>query len=218
MKTLIISCQTLKNELLAAMEKTGCKYDVVWIEARLHNLKDKLKKAVQDILDEADSYERILFATGFCGNSISGLENRQAVLIIPKVDDCISLLLGGCRNRTPWMNSYFLTEGWIEGQNNIWNEYQYALGKYGPKRADRIFHMLFANYSRIALLDTGCYHLAPSLKEARRIADTFSLDCEIVPAGTEYIEKLLTGLWDEERFLTVSPGQTITAANLSKLY
>lgn len=218
MKTIIISCQTLKNELLAAREKTGCDYEIIWIDAHLHNLKDKLKSTLQNILDQADSCDRILFATGFCGNSIAGLQNRQATLIIPKADDCISFLFGGSKNKSPWMDSYFLTEGWIKGQNNIWNEYQYALGKYGPKRAERIFNLLFANYSRIALLDTGCYKLAPSLREARKIASTFSLDCKVIPVNTGYIEDLLTGPWEEERFLTVPPGQTITSAHLSKIY
>lgn len=218
MKSLIVGCQTLKSELLAAIEKTGCSYDLIWIEAHLHNYKDKLNKALQEILDQADSYDRIFFSTGFCGNSISGLENHQATLIIPKVDDCISLLFGGSKNKSPWLDSYFLTEGWIQGQNNIWKEYQYALNKYGPRRADRIFQMLFANYSRIALLDTGCYSLAPSLKEAQKIADTFSLDCQIVPATTKYIEDLLTGPWEEERFLIVPPGQTITPASLSHIF
>ena len=218
MKTLIIGCQTLQNELLAVTNKIHCDYPIIWIEAHLHNLKDKLRQSIQNILDQESSYERILFASGFCGNSIAGLQNRQATLIIPRADDCISLLFGGNHNKNPWLDSYFLTEGWIKGQNSIWNEYQYALKKYGSKRADRIFHTMFCNYSRIALLDTGCYDLSPSLEEALKIASTFSLDCQIVPVTTKYIEQLLTGPWEADRFLTVLPHQTITSAELSYNY
>lgn len=215
MKTLIIGCQTLQNELLTAIQKKHCDYPIIWIEAHLHNRKDKLRQAIQDILNQESSYERILLATGFCGNSIAGLQNRQATLIIPRVDDCISLLFGGNHNKNPWLDSYFLTEGWLKGQNNIWNEYQYALNKYGAKRAERIFHTMFCNYSRITLLDTGCYDLNPSFQEASKIAEAFSLDCQIVSVTTEYIEQLLTGPWETDRFLTVLPQQTITSASLS---
>lgn len=43
---------------------------------------------------EAAAFDRILLATGFCGDSFCGLETRHTELIIPRTDDCISLLLG----------------------------------------------------------------------------------------------------------------------------
>ena len=72
-KTLVIGCRTTENELLAAMRAAGISYDLVWIEARLHNVKKKLNKALSDLISEAENYDTILFATGFCGNSVLGL-------------------------------------------------------------------------------------------------------------------------------------------------
>ena len=45
-RTLVIGCRTTENELLATMKKTGITYEVEWIEARLHNVKKKLNKAL----------------------------------------------------------------------------------------------------------------------------------------------------------------------------
>lgn len=49
-KTLVIGCRTTENELLAAMHAAGISYDLVWIEARLHNVKKKLNKALSDLI------------------------------------------------------------------------------------------------------------------------------------------------------------------------
>ncbi len=210
MNPLVIGCRTTENELSAAMKECGLSYPLVWIDARLHNVKTKLKAALQSILDEASGYDTILFATGFCGNSIAGLSSREASLVIPRVDDCTSLLLGSARKKSRYLDSYFLTEGWLKGKDNIWNEYSRAVSRYGKERADRIFSVMFAHYRRIALLDTGCYPIEPSLEKAKTIAAAFSLDCQVLPAGISYFKELLTGPWEKSRFLTVPPFTAVT--------
>lgn len=218
MKTLVIGCKTLENELLSVMETHGSSCEVTWIEARMHNVKVKLREALQKIIDMEEGYDRLLFATGFCGNSISGLQSRSVPLVIPRVDDCTSLLFGSRKNKLPWMDSYFLTEGWLDGDANIWNEYLYAQKKYGAKKAAHIFRTIFSQYKRILLLDTGCYPLEPSLKKAQEIASAFSLECQVHPVNTFYLETLLTGPWDTEHFLTIPPHTTITDADLTLIY
>ncbi len=218
MNPLVIGCRTTENELTAVLKECGCGYPLVWIETRLHNVKSKLNARLQEILDEASGYDTILFATGFCGNSLAGLESRNAVLVIPRVDDCTSLLLGGSRGKLHHLDSYFLTEGWLKGSDNIWTEYQRAVKRYGKERADHIFSVMFAHYRRIALLDTGCYPIAPSLKKAKTIADAFSLECQVLPAGISFLKQLLTGPWEEEKFLTVPPFTTISQEQLRTIY
>ncbi len=210
MNSLVIGCRTTENELLAAMEECSCSFPLVWIDARLHNVRAKLKSALQSIVDDSPGFDEILFATGFCGNSIIGLESRDAALVIPRTDDCTSLLLGGCKNKTKHLDCYFLTEGWLKGSGNIWNEYTRSVKRYGKEKADHIFSVMFAHYRRIALLDTGCYPLEPSLQKAKTIADAFSLSCEVLPAGISYLKELLSGARSPERFLRVPPRAAVT--------
>jgi len=219
MKTLIIGCKTLENELSALLQEYKENYEIVWIEPRLHNSKPQLLSRLQQILDEASAdYDRVLMATGFCGNSILGLRTGLSPVIFPRVDDCTSLLFGSCRNKLSYLDSYFLTEGWLKGDRNIWSEYTYAVEKYGENRAKQIFHTLFSHYRRVLLVDTGCYPLDPSLETARKIADAFSLDCQVAPGTLSYLKALLWGPWDSARFLTVPPDTVITALHLTDTY
>ena len=74
---------------------------------------------------------------------------------------------------------------------------------------------MFEHYRQIALLDTGCYPIAPSLAQAQVIADTFSLECAVIPVTIDFLTQLLNGPWDSERFLTVLPNTEITASDLT---
>ena len=56
------------------------------------------------------------------------------------------------------------------------------------------------------------------MEKAKTIADAFALDCRILPATTAYLEALLAGPWDPERFLIIPPGGVITDALLAKTY
>lgn len=47
------------------------------------------------------------------------------------------------------------------------------------------------------------------------IADTFSLECAVIPVTIDFLTQLLNGPWDSERFLTVLPNTEITASDLT---
>ena len=112
------------------------------------------------------------------------------------------------------MDSYFLTECWLKSEGNIWDEYKRAIKRYGIKRADAIFHVMFAHYKRVTLLDTGCYDLVKTKEMAAEIARTFSLDLNVLPGTLSYLEDLLTGNWNPDRFLVVPPQSTISSEDL----
>lgn len=215
----IISCRALEKELQAAMAACGYRSEIIWMDPGLHNVKTKYQETLQSILNELpkDCHTAIL-VNGFCGNSIQGLVNSHAALVIPRVDDCISLLLGGYRNKKPYLDSYFFTESWINGKQTILQEYNWAVERYGADRAKRIFEKMFRNYRRIAILDTGCYDTAAVAEYSKRFAELFSLKQEIVPAGIQYLKDILTGPWDDSKFFIVKPHHKIAEVDLMQLY
>lgn len=218
-ETSIICCRALEKELVSAMNACGCQSEVIWTDPGLHNVKSKYQKVIQNILDGFPTdCQTVLLINGFCGNSIQGVVNSHPTMIIPRVDDCISLLFGGFRNKKPYMDSYFLTESWMSGKQTIFQEYTWAVEKYGVERARRIFEKMFRNYRRLAILDTGCYDTAFAAEFTRDFAEMFSLRQEIVPVGIQYLKDILTGPWDDSKFLIVQPHQTINEADLTKLY
>ena len=221
MDTCVIACETIKEELRQAVSQTGCTYDIFWLEAGLHNYPDKLKDVLQKTICRAEGYKRILLAMGYCGNSISGIYSGISTLIIPRVDDCISLLLGSVKHRmdlTKGCGTYFFTKGWLSGEKNLWMEYQYAVEKYGEKRAKRVMKMMLGHYERLGVVDTGAYPVEEILPETKKIAETLELRHEVMRTDGGYLQRLLTGPWNEEQFLIIEPGKKVEPEQLLKYF
>lgn len=217
MKTVIVGCETLENELLQAVRETGCEYEIRWIESGLHNYPKKLNQVLQETLDGCEA-ETVLAAMGYCGNSIENISTGDYRLIFPRVDDCISLLLGSCKRRmeiSREYGSYFLTEGWLKGERNIWKEYEYTMDKYGEEMGKEIFQMMLGNYRSLALLDTGCYCMEKADAESRQIAERLKLEYRVLPATLDYMKKLLTGPWTDEEFLMIPPHSMVQGSDLA---
>lgn len=217
MDTVVVSCRTLETELTKAMENTQMSYPVFYVESGLHNWPDKLNVRLAELLDPIRA-DRVLLAMGFCGNSVKGLRAGNWELIIPRADDCITLLLGSHRRREQIArdcSAYFLTEGWMRGERNLWVEYLYSVEKYGEKTARRIAKMMYSHYRTLALLDTGAESVEPLAEKTKIIADTLQLEQKVVPATLAFLEDLLTGPWDDgARFLRKEPGSVVTAEDL----
>ncbi|HEY3426271.1 MAG TPA: DUF1638 domain-containing protein [Negativicutes bacterium] len=223
MKTLILACNMLKDELNKAIIETECKYPLQWVDTEeLHLEPMTLKEHLQKELDAINGFDRVLLAFGYCGNALLGLKPPSFSLIFPKVDDCITLCLGSCERRkeiSDEMGTYFYTKGWMEYKHNIWNVYQHEFprlaDRYGKERAEKVWSkMLPKQYKRLGIIETGAYELGEVLKKAETMATNLNLCYQVIPGTTAYIEKLLTGQWDEE-FITIYPGETVTFERIS---
>ena len=211
MNTAIIACKTIEDELRWAMERTGCDYPVFWLEQGLHNVPQMLLDAVQRAQDAAGA-ERVLLAMGFCGNALRGLRVTAAELIVPRVDDCISLLLGSVKRRLEVSRehaAYFFTEGWLRGERNIWVEHQHMLETYGEELTEELEKSMFGHYRTLGLLDCGIKPVEPLIEGTKMIAEGLHLTQQVIPASARYLEELLTGPWPADRFLTVRAGTTV---------
>jgi hypothetical protein len=205
-KTVILACNTIKDELEKAALEIDCQYPFRWVESGLHLRPDSLRQRMQEELDSITGVERVLLGFGFCGNAAVGLVSRDYELIIPKVDDCISLLLGSMENREQCSKSgaiYFLTKGWLEGELNIWKEYQAVLARFGPERTERIYQRMLAHYKFLGLIDTGAYDLDALLPVVNEIALKLKLETCVLQGSDQYVKKLLSGPWDEDGFVTL---------------
>ena len=216
LNTAVIACKTIEDELNWAMERTGADFPVFWLEQGLRNVPRQLLEALQAELDAAGA-ERVLLAMGFCGNSLRGLRVPAGELIVPRVDDCISLLLGSVSRRLEISReyaAYFFTEGWLRGERNIWVEHQHMLETYGEELTEELEKSMFGHYKTLGLLDCGIKPVEPLVEGTKMIADGLHLAQRVIPASARYLEDLLTGPWPEERFLTVRGPREITDEDL----
>jgi len=209
MSNIIIACETLKDELNKAIRLTGCDYPVQWIDSKYHSDPDQLRKVLQEKIDSIEDKENILLAFGCCGNGLVGLKATTANLIIPRTDDCISMVL--CKQGQKFIRpkeTYFLTKGWIEAPKSMAVEYERAIEKYGLERTRRLFKLMLKHYSRLMLIDTGAYDLNECMDKARDMAQVTGLELIIGDGDIWFLEKLLTGPYDDD-FCFIPKGEEV---------
>lgn len=218
MNTVLIACTIFRQELEKVLAETGFAHPVLWIDTgETHSSPEKLRIQLQESLDALEGVDRVLLAFGYCGNALLGIHTKGFQLIFPKVDDCISLLLGSCGRRQEVVQeaqSYFMTKGWVDSPLNLWEEYQKQrprlVARWGEERAERVLRaaIMPEHYKRLALIDTGAFSLEEVQPKTEQIAQGFGLRHEVLPGTTDYLRRLLVGPWDEG-FVTIEAGHTV---------
>ncbi len=209
MKTILVACETIEDEIKAAIDRLKLDYRVVWVEGGLHNSPDRLRQHIQGILDEADGLcDRLIFTLGHCGGGVNNIATGDYQTILPLADDCISLLLGSLstRKRLSSPPTFFLTSGWMRHENNVVTSYERSVEKYGPERAARLNKMMLKHYKRFGLVDTGTYDMQKAASRVSQLAELTGLETETLPADSAWIDQLLMGSYDDPaKFIVLPP-------------
>ena len=213
-RTVVVSCETLRDEIADSMERTGRRYPVRWLDSGLHNVPSRLHTELQEVLAgiEPGSVDRVIFFFGNCGNAVQGLATGPYELVMPRLDDCLTLLLGSQRRRTALndeLHAIYLTEGWMRSRYNLNAEYERTAAKHGEEAAQAVFDMMYGHYQTLALIDDGTYPIEDLKRETALIAQRAKLIQTVVPGTLDYVDQLLTGPWDENRFLVMPPNSVI---------
>ncbi|SMC33506.1 DUF1638 domain-containing protein [Sporomusa malonica] len=209
MQTVLLACQTMKDEIELAMQQASITYPVIYFESGLHNTPELLRQKIQEQLNTLDTADVILMAFGCCGNGLVGLQASHAKIVIPRIDDCISLLLGSSAARRAVPNevsTYFVTKGWLDPEGNIMWSYRPWVERYGEQKALRLVKKMLNNYTRFLIIDTGAYTIDRVVFNIQKISEELNMHYEITPGSLRLLHKLLTGPWDKE-FILLNPGQ-----------
>lgn len=153
----------------------------------------------------------IVLGFGYCGGGLKELVSHHRRLIFPRSDDCISLFLdGGCdrgkASRDP--HSYYLTKGWFCHQSTMTDSFDSWVERYGAERAHQIRRLMFVNYERIALIDTGAYEVDEWLGHSEARAEELELAHEVVPGSVDLLTRLFAGDWEKD-VVVLEPGEPI---------
>jgi len=179
----------------------------------LHLRPGELKSVLQEKINEASqNADVLLLGYGLCSMAVVNLHATTATLVIPRVDDCISIFLGSSsayqQQAKQEPGTYYLTKGWIEVGDSPFEEYTRMIAKYGEEKSKRMIGLMLKNYTRLAFINTGQYEIERFQAYARRTAEQFGLRYEEIAGSPGLIKKLVFGPWDEE-FVVVPPGQTV---------
>ena len=90
----IVSCEVLRNEIEAVLERDGRDLEVEFVDGALHDYPDRLRAALQERIDATPGERDILLCCGALQQRHRRPRGGAHRLVLPAADDCISLLLG----------------------------------------------------------------------------------------------------------------------------
>lgn len=208
-KAKLFACRTLEDEVNTALSD-GVECD--FLEYGLHGTPAKLQQELQQKIDADSQHDLILLGYGLCSNGTAGLRSDRHTIVIPRVHDCISLLLGSResyqREFFKCPGTYYLSTGWIRQQGDPLSSYQRYCAKYGEAKARMFMELEYVNYKRIAFIQTVGEH-QEDLDYSMKVAAFLGLEHTVLQGSTGYVQNLVDGKWDED-FLVIPPGETVS--------
>jgi hypothetical protein len=133
----VIACQVLQDLFLKWLPPALAK-KAVFLEYALHIVPSRLTATLQGLVDDLDAPSLVVLGYGLCGNGLAGLKARGHTLLLPRVDDCIAVLLGSRQAyRSEFETApgtYYLSKGWLDSASNPLRQFQ----KYLEGALDRL--------------------------------------------------------------------------------
>ena len=200
MKRMILSCPTLKKELMQLISNYHLEYPVYFLPTNLHSSPSQLHEYLQTIIDAQMDAEQILICISGCGGGTSRLKATTAELVIPKTRDCVDILLSqdsvpGIRRAT---DGIFLTDSWMEFFRESSLDYQSMVNLCGQSRAEERLKTIYQGFEHFYIIDTGTYDLSPVKEYIQPLVSLLGGTLEIVPGKYGILKKLVTGVFDDD--------------------
>ncbi len=231
----LIACDVLNRELHACIAQCRPIVDADFQPKGLHDIGSeamaaRLQEAIHRI--EPATTDAILLGYGLCSNGIVGLR-APVPMVVPRVHDCISLLLGSRVGYQVYFEqnpgTYFLSPGWVErawesandpqsipSQLRMTGTYQEYLEQYGEDNARYLVETLggwMKQYRKLAYIDTHTGDFQPYKEWSRRQARERGWEYEELTGDVGLLLRLLSGAWEDADFLVVPPGETIAPSH-----
>jgi hypothetical protein len=212
-KRQLIACEVFKDEFEAVSPP-----DVVctYLPQGLHRTPGKMPAAVQEVVDGlAADTELVILGYGLCSNGVVGVTARTAPIVMPKVHDCIALLLGSRERYEEEVHacagSYYITPGWAKyGITSLTCYKTEYLPKYGEEDARYIARELLKNYKRVVFINHGVGDIELGRAHTQEFARIFELESGETAGSLDYLRRLVLGPWDTDDFLSIEPGASIS--------
>jgi hypothetical protein len=192
----VISCQVL-HDLLIRLLPPGLAKEVIIMDYGLHRVPQKMTWTLQEAIDRIEEPSLIVLGYGLCGNGLNGIQAGKHTLLVPRVDDCIALLLGSRKAYVEEFETvpgtYYLSKGWLESGSHPLKEYEEYLPKYGPERTMWFMDQQYQNYERLVLVahseaDLETYR--PQALQVARFCERWGMRYEELLGSDQYVRRL----------------------------
>ncbi len=211
MKTKIIACAVMQEELLAIVPEHAVAFEFITMGLHLHP--QRLHAELKRLLQNVTGYDRVILGFGLCGGASNGLQAGTVPLSIPRVHDCIPTFLGANERfhqlRTANLGTFYLSGGWLEGEHSLLTDYERVAKKHGSQKALQAFRTIFDSYNRILYIRTGHPRERETVTKSRELAKLLQLKFEAIDGSPDLFKKIVNGPWDDRDFINLQPGETI---------
>lgn len=223
----VIGCAVLEDEVRHFLEAIEVVSSVHFLKQGLHDEPDRLRRELQEAIDKVESEgtaDVIALVYGFCSRGIEGVSTKRCRLVVARAHDCITLLLGSKEAYAEYAaknpGTYWYSPGWNksttmpgpERHEKLKKDYE---EKFDPDDVDYLLEMeemWMKEYSRATYVDLGVSNGSADEEYTKSCADWLGWGFDSKKGDPTLLKDLLSGRWDDERFLLVGPGQTFKAS------
>ena len=221
MRLKVIACKTLTREIGFLSASCPNTLDIVWLGNS--GRADTYGSLLQDCIDKTDSegpgaYDAIVLALG--ADAACGVSSQWFPILVPRVHDCTSLLLGSAQRMRDIMEAasselYWYTPGILERHmpDGVFSE---ELTRYSiPVGAENARCLLGMERDWEKYRGSAAYVQLPGVaypnfsKRCAACAEYLGWPLVQHEGDASMLRALLDGEWDITRFLTVPPTQTL---------
>lgn len=210
MKSVLLACRMIEQEIKAFLDEEDFPYPVYFIPPNLHSDPDMLREYLQNTIDSFTNVDRIILSVCQCGNGTVGLRATTAQLVLPQCSDCIDLLLSEeslSQLQRP-AKGCFLTESWVKYTKDDSLSLEKLQEKYGAYEGKMLLRTMYYGYKYFYLIDTGFYNISKVADEILPKAEVLDVDIKVIPGKCGTLRKMISCKFDSD-FLIIPKGDVI---------
>lgn len=215
MKSIILSCPTLKGELMAALAANNSDIPVHFMPYQLHNDVKYLHEYVQKMIDSLENLDRIYICTTGCGGGTIGLKANTAELVLPRTRDCLDILLSGDnlkRDDRRNLRGIYYTASWMDFSKNSEIDVEKLIAKRGKEEAEDFLRKLYNGFKDFYIIDTGCYDVEEVRTYLAPLMNILGTEIKLLKGEYKILHKMVTHQIDED-FVIVPQGECVVAGS-----
>lgn len=221
----LITCAVLEDEVALLRQKAPNPIFIEMMPQGLHNDPPRLRAELQTAIDRVEAnldIDAIVLGYGLCSRGTEGITTTRCKLVMARAHDCITLLLGSKERYASYVKTnpgtYWYSPGWNRhhtppGKERYDKLRAKYIADYGEDNADFLMESeqhWFKTYDRATYVELGAGVTPEDIQYTRQCADWLKWSYDHQQGDPQLLLDLLSGNWDQQRFLVLEPGQSLT--------